>query len=275
MALGVRVLNTLAERVKQHLVSLDLMAYGNRIIRQCSGTKQYIIFPVKEFIVESHIDLFRGDGVEIVPCDHVVPDTFAWFSLEKNLEGALTAKESECLIKSFDIIGDIVAIEIPDSLKEKESVIAQAILKMKPNIKVVCKKVGPHAGEFRVQRVTVIGGEQRTETLYTENGVKMKFDIGKAYFSPRLTNDRLIIARQVKQNEVVGTLFGGIGPFALMIVKKQPGVRKVFSVELNPEAHQYAQANILLNKSQDKVEAVLMDARDACKSVSVSFFFVS
>jgi hypothetical protein len=51
------------------------------------------------------------------------------------------------------------------------------ILKMKPNTKVVCKKIGAHAGEFRVQRVIVIGGENRTETLYRENGVKMRFGI--------------------------------------------------------------------------------------------------
>jgi tRNA (guanine37-N1)-methyltransferase len=64
-------------------------------------------------------------------------------------------------------------------------------------------------------------------------------DIGKAYFSPRLTNDRLIIAKQVRAGEVVGTLFGGIGPFALVIAKKQPLVKKAFTVELNPEAHKH------------------------------------
>jgi tRNA G37 N-methylase Trm5 len=34
----------------------------------------------------------------------------------------------------------------------------------------------------------------------------------------------------------------------------------------------YAQANIELNKCKDKVEAVLMDARDACESVSLAYF---
>jgi len=267
MSIGVRAPKHLAEAVRQHLVSFDLIAFGKRIKQESHEGIQCVVFPVKNTIHAGQVEAYQQDGVEIVEYEHVVPDNFAWSSLEKNLEGVLSAKESECLIKSFDVIGDIVAIEIPDALKEKEGNIAQAILRMKPNIRVVCKKTGAHTGDYRVQRVTVIGGENRTETEYHESGVKMKFDIGKAWFSPRLTNDRMIIARQVKAGEVVGALFGGVGPFALVIAKNQPGVKRVFSIELNPDAHTYAQTNIILNKFQDRVEAVLMDARIACETV--------
>jgi len=41
----------------------------------------------------------------------------------------------------------------------------------------------------------------------------------------------------------------------------------VYSVELNPEAHRYAQENVKLNKLQNKVEAVLMDAVLACDTI--------
>jgi tRNA G37 N-methylase Trm5 len=56
------------------------------------------------------------------------------------------------------------------------------------------------------------------------------------------------------------------------MAKKQPEVNKIYSVELNPDAHYYAQGNIVLNKLQNKVEAVLMDAVVACNTVSRYLF---
>jgi tRNA G37 N-methylase Trm5 len=69
----------------------------------------------------------------------------------------------------------------------------------------------------------------------------------------------------------VGSLFGGVGPFALIMAKKQKAVSKIYSIELNPEAHQFALGNVVLNKLQDKVEAILMDAVQACNTVSIFF----
>ncbi len=83
-----------------------------------------------------------------------------------------------------------------------------------------------------------------------------------------MAHDRNVIAMQVQPNEVIGSLFGGIGPFAILMAKRQPMVTKIYSVELNPEAHRYAQENVKLNKIEGKVEAVLMDATVACETVS-------
>ena len=54
------------------------------------------------------------------------------------------------------------------------------------------------------------------------------------------------------------------------MAKKQPEVTKIYSVELNPDAHHYAQGNVVLNKLQGKVEAILMDAVLACSTVSLA-----
>jgi len=114
------------------------------------------------------------------------------------------------------------------------------------------------------ERVEVVGAGAN---VVVENGVRLRLDLGKSYYSPRMAADRLIIAQQVQPGEVVGSLFGGVGPFALLMAKKQKDVAKVYSVELNPDAHHYAQGNILLNKLQSKVEAVLMDAVIACDTI--------
>lgn len=89
-----------------------------------------------------------------------------------------------------------------DQFVDKEPAIAQAILKMNHHVKSVCKKLGAHEGQFRVQKVKPIGGEGKTETIHAENGVRMRLDLGKSYYSPRMANDRLIIAKQVQAGEV-------------------------------------------------------------------------
>jgi hypothetical protein len=48
-----------------------------------------------------------------VQCEHIVPDTFGYNSLAKNLEGIIDPEQVKHLITSFDVIGDIAAIEIP------------------------------------------------------------------------------------------------------------------------------------------------------------------
>jgi tRNA (guanine37-N1)-methyltransferase len=40
--------------------------------------------------------------------------------LKESLKGKLTKKELESLKTSFDVIGDVAIIEIPDELKKKE-----------------------------------------------------------------------------------------------------------------------------------------------------------
>lgn len=42
-------------------------------------------------------------------------------------------------------------------------------------------------------------------------------------------------------------MFAGVGPFSLTINKIQPKVRKIVSVEINPEACEYLEENIRLN----------------------------
>jgi hypothetical protein len=43
-----------------------------------------------------------------------------------------------------------------------------------------------------------MSGEKRTETTHKENGVNIKLDVEKCYFSPRLSQERLRIAKLVK-----------------------------------------------------------------------------
>lgn len=182
-------------------------------------------------------------------------------SLKEALKGALTEKEMKSLVTSFDIIGDIAIIEIPPELSKKEKKIGKAILEVHKNVKTVCKRRGIHKGVFRIRPVKVIAGKKKTETLYKEHGVLMKLDIAKVYFTPRLSHERERIAEQVKKGEVIGAFFAGVGPFPLVIFKKQPNV-KIYAVELNPDAFKYLEDNIRINKAGGAIEPILGDVRE-------------
>jgi len=164
----------------------------------------------------------------------------------------------EKLVTSFDIVGDIAVIEIPRGLGKRGKIIAEAIMKIHKNIKVVAKK-SPVEGRYRVRGLKVIAGDKRTETVHKESGCLMKLDAAKAYFSVRLSHERERIAAMVKDNEKVLILFAGVGPFALVIAKKVP-TATVAGIELNPYAVKYFEENVKLNKLKN-CDAIKGDVR--------------
>ncbi len=167
----------------------------------------------------------------------------------------LTLKEQEKMRASYDVLGDIAIVEIARGLEKKETRLGKLLLSLHPNIKVVAKKRGGHTGRFRRQPLKILAGESRLETTHRESGVSMCLEVSTCYFSPRLSEERLRISRLVKKDERVLVLFGGIGPFALVIAKHAKPAR-VDSVELNPAAHKYA----ALNASRNKLNVVAIKA---------------
>jgi tRNA (guanine37-N1)-methyltransferase len=167
----------------------------------------------------------------------------------------------ESVIGSFDIIGDIAIIEIPETLSKHETRIGEALLGVHKNLKTILKKLGPMEGEFRVRKVKCIAGEDKTVTLYRESGVAMELDVAKVYFSVRLSHERKRIAELVKPGERILALFAGVGPFPLVIARKEPSAR-IVAVELNPDAVAFMRKNVERNRAGN-VEVVLGDAREA------------
>ncbi len=188
-------------------------------------------------------------GMKLVQKKLVKREEFAK-PLSAELEGKLTPEERAELVKSFDIVGDIAVIEVPPLLRGKERLIADAIMKQHHGIKVVAKKVGGTAGEFRIRPVRVVAGEKRTHTLCRESGCFFELDLNKTYFTPRFGTERGRIAALVKKNELVLVPFAGVGPFAIRIAKAVPSAQ-VVGIELNPDACAFFRRNIARNKLQN------------------------
>ena len=163
------------------------------------------------------------------------------------LKDKLTKKELILVPSAFDTIGGIIILEIKQGLIKKEKIVAEALLKLNKNIRTIIKKVGIHGGVFRTQKLKVLAGERKKETTYTENGVKIKLDVEKVYFSPRLSNERKRIMKLVKPNESILVMFSGCGPYPL-VLSKNTKAKEIYGVEINPLAHKYALENIKLNK---------------------------
>ncbi len=185
------------------------------------------------------------------------------FSLKEALANKLTAAELDSLVSSFDIIGSIAIIEVPDSLQKHEKEIAKAVMAVHHSVKTVAKKLSAMEGVYRVRRLKVIAGKRTLQTEYHENGVRMRLDVGKVYFSPRLATERKRIAELVRPGERVLVMFAGVGPFALVIAKKQP-TAKIAAIELNPAAVKYMKRNVKLNKMAN-VAAIKGDVRALSK----------
>lgn len=229
-----------AEKLKEFLGKNKLFDKKCRFEKD----KEFLYFPIIKEAKEKIISKFKN--VEIIEkkasvCERVT-------TLKQALEKILSKDELKILKTAYDTIGDIAIIDIPEGLEKKEKLIGEALLKLQKNIKVVCEKVGIHSGEFRTQDLKVIAGENRKETEYIENGVIIRLDVEKVYFSPRLSSERKRINALVKPGEDVLVMFSGCGPYVFNISKNTKAM-DVYGIEINPIAHKYALINKDLNKS--------------------------
>ncbi len=163
---------------------------------------------------------------------------------------------------SFDIIGDIAILEIPEGENEKK--LAEGLLKIHKNLKTIYMKEGERAGEFRLRKLRKLWGNG-PETIHREHGCVFKMDVTKTYFSPREGTERQRIAGQVKPGEDVLIMFSGIAPYGIAVAKKQPRVGHVYCIEKNKHAHKYAEENVKLNRMKYQVIPVLGDVRKRSK----------
>lgn len=165
------------------------------------------------------------------------------------------------LPRALDLIGDIAIIEIPVELKVHEKLIGEAILATHKNVRTVLAKIGPIRGTYRLRRFEIIAGEHRTSTLHKEYGCKYKVDVRKAYFSPRLSHEHNRIASLIGKDETVVDLFAGVGPFSILIAKRNVDTR-VYAVDINPDAIDLLKKNIRLNRVENRVFPLLGDVKD-------------
>lgn len=248
--IGIRVLKKDAEKTIKKIKEENNFNSKYKIIKE----DKHIIIPIKE----------KKNKEKIIEIKKIEKQKEIGISYKDILSKEKISKEIiNKLPSSYDIVGDIVIINLEEIDQKDYSYcyyekIGKAILKIHPHIKTVLKKEKEHHGTFRTQDLIHIYGEKKKETIIKENGCLLKTDVEKVFYSTRLSTERKRIASLVKENEVVGVFFAGVGPFAIAIAKlSRP--KEVIAIELNPVGVKYLKENIIKNKMEDIIKPIKAD----------------
>ncbi|MEM2098295.1 MAG: class I SAM-dependent methyltransferase family protein [Candidatus Bathyarchaeia archaeon] len=180
--------------------------------------------------------------------------------LRETLVGLLSAGERVGVYNSFDIVGDIAIFKVPCGSGVNVEAIAEAIMARHRNVKAVFLQVDGVKGDYRLRGLKYVAGENRTVTVYRESGCCFAVDVAQCYFSPRLSFERMRIARLVQPDEVIVNMFAGVGCFSV-IIARHSRVLRVFSIDVNPVAVRFMEENVRRNSVFEKVIPVLGDAK--------------
>jgi len=216
-----------AERIRRVLISQDLLNQELKVKRR----GEYVIFPLKRESEE--YEMFYED--------------FERYDKKMGKIG------------SYDVVGDIAIVK---AMGERELSKVIKMLENRRNIKKIAIDYGVE-GEERIRKLKLVKGES-FETIHREYGIRLKVDISKVYFSPRLATERWRVVERVRDGEVIFDMFAGCGPFSILIAKYRKV--KIFACDINPYAIQYFKENIKLNKVSG-IEIFLEDARNLAKKI--------
>ncbi len=162
-------------------------------------------------------------------------------------------------LSSYSIVGDIVVFnwrsEVQDVNIYREA--ALHLMREQPRIKAAFLKMETF-GEFRVQRLVHLAGENRTKTVHREYGLLFHVDIARVYFNPRLATEHRRIAEEALDGDIVLDMFSGVGGFSVHIANLKES--KIVTVDLNPVATALAMLNVIENRRKLKGDIMVLRA---------------
>lgn len=186
--------------------------------------------------------------------------------MEDYLQGRIPPEKMDEFKKSFDIIGDVVILEIPDDLEEEKFLIGEAALKFTKRRSVYRKK-SEIKGVIRTRELEHLAGEDQPITIHKEYDSYIMLDVKEVYFSPRLATERKIITDQVQEKEIIIDMFAGVGPFAINIARKHNV--QIYAIDINPQAIHYLKKNIVKNKLKGKIYPIEGDVKTVLEDLDV------
>jgi tRNA (guanine37-N1)-methyltransferase len=251
------------ENVRRAIVALGLLDRTRKIFSEGGS----IYFPVTRRPERNEIEEISRAGevfVEQRSLPEISPSCPK--SVKEFLQGRVPKEALRSLPKSYDIVGDIIVIErlSPDAEPYRKE-IAEALLSLHKSAKTVLLKTGKVDGPYRVPLLELLAGEDKRETVHSEYGIRLRVDLSKAYFSPRLGYERNRVASLVRDGETVVDMFAGVGPFSIMIAKRHR--TRVFAIDVNPDAVKMMEYNLSINRLKGEVTPICGDASDLSSSL--------
>ena len=218
----------------------------------------FIYFPIsapkRDFALPAGL---RASGAEVV--DEGFEHAGDKPSYRDMLRKAL-AKDYEKVARGYEVLGSIAIIEAEPRLARK---VARVVMSINGNVKTVLRKSGAVKGRYRTRTYAYVAGVRNYIADYRENGVLLRFDVRKTFFSGKLSYERARLAALSTGRENVIVMFAGVGPFAIELAKKNKGA-DVVAIELNRYAYSAMLDNIHLNRAQN-VTGIQGDVKKAAE----------
>ncbi len=250
--------------VRKIIAEKELMNMNYKI----KTDKNYGYIPIKEIATPTLIEEIKNTlqlpELNITNCETELVATKHYpKSITEALKGKLNPTEIEELKKSFDTIGNIVILEIPEELEKYKKTIGEATLNFTKRTSVYMKK-SPIEGVTRTRQLELIAGENNPVTIHKEHGTRLKLDVTNVYFSPRLATERKRVSDNVKEDEKILDMFCGIGPFPIVIAHNKKC--QITAVDINNYAIKYLKENIKLNKLKGSINPICGDIIEVSKN---------
>jgi len=240
---AIKVKKNEAEKIRKKLIEKNILQENLKVKRD----NKFVYFPVRkkcrygEFIEEMEFKEKKKSYIEMAKEEGLNIDSI-----------------------SIDFIGNIAIIRLPEHLKKEDKRIAEYIMAANKKIQTVCMDEGVEE-EYRIRKLKIIKGNN-THTVHVEYGIKIKLDVTKVYFSPRLATERMRVAKKIDKGSIVIDMFAGVAPFSILIAKYSMP-QKVYAIDKNPDAVRYAKENIKLNNVEKIVEVIEGDASNVIKNL--------
>jgi tRNA (guanine37-N1)-methyltransferase len=195
-----------------------------------------------------YIPIIEGEEKKVIDYEVIERDFRVLKKRSGNYKDVVEVPEDlqASLPSSFDVIGKVAIVKLPDELQSFKKNIGEAILKANKSIETVAIDAGIE-GEERIRQLEIVAGKMNTETIHKEYGIELEIDLSKVYFSPRLATEHWRIAQMVKEDEVVIDMFCGVGSFSILIAKHR-NPKKVYALDVNDVAIHYLKRNIEKNR---------------------------
>lgn len=164
---------------------------------------------------------------------------------------------------NYDIIGSIAILRFQGKIRllEKKK-FAENFLREHKSVKTILEKIDKVKGRLRTIKTRHLAGEKNLIADYKESGCRFRFNVGTCYFSPRLSNERLEVAKMIKKLKAkkVLVMFAGVAPFPI-IIAKFANPSRIVSIELGKECCKFARENLRLNKIYSGVDILRGDVK--------------
>ena len=256
-----RVPKTLGEKAIILLRNLSLLSQELKI-QQAEG---YLYIPLVKKPLPADIKELKKRLPEFELSTYKFPERAKRpLHLIDALEDKLPPHLLATLPRAIDFVGEIAVAEIPPELERHKEMIGEAIMGVQKQVHTVLAKSGAVEGVYRLREFEVIAGAGETKTIHKEFGCAYHVDLAKAYFSPRLSHEHNRVASKVEEGEIVIDMFAGVGPFSVLIAKRQDNVR-VYAIDVNPDAVHLLKRNLKENHVKKKVTPIHGDAKQIIK----------